>query len=421
MSTSPTLAELPATFVVELTPPGRGAVAIVLVAGSDALRAVSACFAANSGRPLADAPINRIVVGRWDGAGGEELVVCRRSDEEIEVHCHGGMAAVRAVVDALVAQGCREIGWREWLRGGRFSLGRDIETRQDSTTADAEIALADAVTLRTATILVDQLNGGLSRAIREVLTAIQALDWPQAARLADELWERRDVGLHLTSPWRVVFAGPPNVGKSSLMNALAGFERAIVSPTPGTTRDVVTLATAIDGWPVQLADTAGLRPTTDEIESAGVALAETALANADLAILVTDATQPTIADSLKPRSLPPRVLHVRNKTDLVPTTAVALVMPRTRRQSTPARLPALASPILQPRLGGRSCRTRRSLARPCHSLPRTSNLSPWCAKRSSGNTPRLLSKRCSRCLRPTHRRSHKKSQLSVTLAVAISP
>jgi tRNA modification GTPase len=183
--------------------------------------------------------------------------------------------------------------------------------------------LANAVTLRTAAVLVDQLNGALSSAINEVLTAIETLEWRLAAELADKLWERREFGLHLTTPWRVVFAGPPNVGKSSLMNALAGYERAIVSPEPGTTRDVVTLATAIDGWPVQLADTAGLRPTTDEIESAGVALAESALANADLAVVVTDASQPTPVVLNNSRSMPARVLYVRNKIDLLPATGAA--------------------------------------------------------------------------------------------------
>jgi tRNA modification GTPase len=107
------------------------------------------------------------------------------------------------------------------------------------------------------------------------------------------------------------------------MNALAGFERAIVSPTPGTTRDVVILATAIDGWPVQLADTAGLRPTTNAIESAGVALAETALATADLAVIVSDATQSAPANFQLPPSLPTRLLHVRNKIDLLPVIGTA--------------------------------------------------------------------------------------------------
>jgi tRNA modification GTPase len=344
MRTSPAPADLLPTYVVELTPRGRAAVAVVLVAGPDAVRAVGACFRANSGRSLADVPVNRIVVGCWGGPGGEELVVCRRGEDEIEVHCHGGSAAVRAVMDALIAHGCLQTTWQDWLRynsrvspklgfesrrdsstWASFSETGNLESRpatssvesRDSTTCEAQIALADAVTMRTAAILVDQLNGALSRAVHSILAAIAAADWQRAAQLSDELWGRRELGLHLTSPWRVVFAGPPNVGKSSLMNALAGFQRAIVSPEPGTTRDVVTLATAIDGWPVELADTAGLRPARDEVESAGVALAEGALASADLAVIVEDATQdgPRNAGELPP--LPSRVLLVRNKIDLV--------------------------------------------------------------------------------------------------------
>jgi tRNA modification GTPase len=139
----------------------------------------------------------------------------------------------------------------------------------------------------------------------------------------------------------VVLAGATNVGKSSLINALAGYERAIVSPQPGTTRDVVTTRTAIAGWPVQLCDTAGLREAADALESAGVALAAGALMDADLVIVVHDASaveapeegdrhillrglRTTIAAMVPGQSpvvaaLPAqvRLLHVHNKMDLV--------------------------------------------------------------------------------------------------------
>ena len=85
--------------------------------------------------------------------------------------------------------------------------------------------------------------------------------------------------------------GAPNVGKSSLINALAGYERAIVSAMPGTTRDVVTVTTAIDGWPVQLSDTAGFRDTQDELESAGIELATLALSRAEVVMYVHDAAE----------------------------------------------------------------------------------------------------------------------------------
>jgi tRNA modification GTPase len=128
--------------------------------------------------------------------------------------------------------------------------------------------------------------------------------------------------LHLTVPWRVVLAGAPNVGKSSLVNAIAGYQRAIVSPIPGTTRDIVTVTTAIDGWPVLLADTAGLRRTHDELEPAGVELADTAIADADLVVLVVDASANIdTVNEIAPRLLAAqRVIVVWNKIDRVPDT-----------------------------------------------------------------------------------------------------
>jgi tRNA modification GTPase len=112
----------------------------------------------------------------------------------------------------------------------------------------------------------------------------QALDHLQM------LLSRADLGRHLTRPWRVVLTGAPNVGKSSLINALLGYQRAIVFDQPGTTRDVLTATTAIDGWPVELSDTAGLRADGDAIEAEGVTRALAQVAAADLVIEVLDAT-----------------------------------------------------------------------------------------------------------------------------------
>jgi len=296
------------TYVVELTPAGRGAVAVVLAAGPNAVRAVGQCFAPAGNLAITTAPVGRILFGRW-GVEGEELVACRRGEDRVEIHCHGGAAAVRAVVDRLVDHGCHELSWREWIR-------HPLASANDLIEREAQIALADAVTLRAASVLLDQLNGALSAAIWEAISAITAANWARAAALIDELLARRDVGLHLTTPWRVVLAGAPNVGKSSLINALAGYERAIVSPVPGTTRDVVAVTTAIDGWPVVLEDTAGLRAADDALESAGVALAQSAMAIADLVIVVRDATLSSLpTGDMMP--LPQRTLHVRNKIDLL--------------------------------------------------------------------------------------------------------
>jgi tRNA modification GTPase len=305
-----------ATVVAELTPPGRAAVAVVVVAGSESLRAVSNCFVARSGRAVGEIPIGRIVLGHWGGvaAATEELVLCRRTQEQIEIHCHGGVAAVEAVISRLVNEGCQRLTWQEWVN--RCSL--------DRIQAAARVALADAVTERTAAILLDQLNGALTATVNGLLAEISAGKLTSAAETIDDLLGRQEFGLHLTSPWRVVVFGAPNVGKSSLMNALAGYERAIVSETPGTTRDVVTLTTAIDGWPVQLSDTAGFRATQDELESAGIELATSSLAKAELTIFVHDATNlrndrsDYVSQIVRPLLAPQiRTIHVINKIDLI--------------------------------------------------------------------------------------------------------
>ena len=109
--------------------------------------------------------------------------------------------------------------------------------------------------------LLDQYHGALESEIEAIRTLLRELqpNIDAAASRLETLLGRASIGLHLVRPWRVTIAGPPNVGKSSLLNALAGFERAIVFDQPGTTRDVLTVLTAIDGWPIELADTAGWR------------------------------------------------------------------------------------------------------------------------------------------------------------------
>ena len=130
------------------------------------------------------------------------------------------------------------------------------------------------------------------------------------------LLARANLGRHLVRPWRVVLAGPVNVGKSSLINALAGYGRSIVHDAPGTTRDAVTATTAIDGWPVELCDTAGLRQGGDAVERAGIERAQERLAQADLAVLVFDRGVPWSADDQALVDEWPGSLLVHNKRDL---------------------------------------------------------------------------------------------------------
>lgn len=293
--------------LIHLTPPGRGAVATIRVEGPGALAAVARHFAARSGRPLDAFPPERIVVGQFD-PGGEEVVVRPASPELVELHCHGGLAATNRIEELLVAAGCLKLAWQDWA----------AEQETDPIAAAARIDLAAARTARTAAILLDQHHGALRKVIADIESSLAA-GQPQIARQqAAALLAHATTGAHLIHPWQVVVAGQPNVGKSSLLNAIAGFQRAIVHATPGTTRDVLSVETAVDGWPVEVFDTAGLRTAGDAIEREGIELARRKLHAADLVVLVFDASLGWTADDDALLAAYPSALRVHNKSDLPP-------------------------------------------------------------------------------------------------------
>jgi tRNA modification GTPase len=329
------MSQPPSTQAVQLTPPGRGAVATLRVEGPGAVDAVQSQFRPRGGRILAAYPVDRIVVGRFGGERGEEVVVRRCGDDAVEIHCHGGLAAAAMIEQSLVSVGCRRVAWRDFVR-----------TQGDDPIATAALeALADARTERTAAILLDQYHGALRRAMNDIQEDVDHGHASSAQKRIDAILARAKLGAHLTRPWKVVLAGRPNVGKSSLMNALAGYGRAIVHPSPGTTHDAVAVATVIDGWPVELCDTAGLRAATfaergrlarggddernahlsecgrdarapDAIELAGIERARERAAQADLVVLVTDRSAPWSAEDDALAAQWPAGILVHNKCDL---------------------------------------------------------------------------------------------------------
>ncbi|HTN00388.1 MAG TPA: GTPase [Planctomycetaceae bacterium] len=298
----------PIGSVAVLTPVGRGAVATVRWCGpADVLdEAARGLFRAASGQSLTAQPLHRIVFGQWGTVAAENVVVCRTAEEELEVHCHGGVAAVRLIVGDLVAAGGREVSWQV-----------QQSQRTSGLEAELQMALSRTSTRRTVEFLLEQLTGGLLASARGWRRLSRGDDERrQAAEAIAEMLRWECFGRHLAEPWRIVLTGRPNVGKSSLINALLGYQRAIVFDQPGTTRDVVTGETAFEGWPVVLADTAGLRETDEQLEAVGVARAREAVAGADLVLVLIDVSQPATPADLELLAGHPDAVIVAHKSDL---------------------------------------------------------------------------------------------------------
>ena len=298
--------------VALLTPPGRAALAVVGVAGPGAAAAVERLFVPRRGPPLAGRADGGITVGRWRSRPddpGEEVVVVRRRAELVEVHGHGGVAAPAAILASLVETGAAAVPWQAWVAQAGGSPV-EIEARE---------ALAVAGGPKAARILARQLAGAFACEIERIGRLAAAGDDAAVAAACDRLGRAARVGLRLVRPWRVVLSGAVNAGKSSLANALAGHARSLVSPLPGTTRDVVETRLVVDGWEIDLIDTAGLRDeaATDPVERAGIARAHGARAEADFVLRVVESASPDL-----PRLRPAAdELLVVTKADLLPAGA----------------------------------------------------------------------------------------------------
>lgn len=308
------MSELSEVQAAVVTAPGLGAIAVLRIRGRGALSAVDRLFRPHRGRALANAPDRALRVGRIGGPEGEEVVVAvidRASDPAgsatLEIQCHGGEAAVRRVLGGLAGRGVRIVDAGALVRaeyGSRLA-------------AEGWMALAEAATERAAGILLDQAQGALEGGIRGVLEMLPGRADGAIARV-DELLVRSRVGLRLVAGWSVVLVGRPNVGKSRLLNALAGRERAIVSEQAGTTRDVLSVRTALGGWPAELIDTAGQRASDDPLEREGVDRARVRQSAADLVIVVLDRSVPLVAEDRAVLEAAPGAVRVANKADRPP-------------------------------------------------------------------------------------------------------
>lgn len=338
MAVSPDTAA-PDTIVARATPAGRGGVCIVRISGPRV---------GPIGRALlGELPAPRQAVLRdFRDARGEPLdrgIVLYfpaphsyTGEDVLELHGHGGAVVSQILIERIVALGAR------LARPGEFTERAFLNDKLDLAQAEALADLIEAGSQTAARAAQRSLRGEFSAAVlalNEQLTQLRtwveaAIDFPdeeidfldsaelrERVAALDGAFRRLEAttrqGCLLRDGLQVVIAGRPNAGKSSLLNALAGYAAAIVTPVPGTTRDLVRERLDLDGLPVEIVDTAGLREATDLVEEEGVRRARQALALADHALVVVDASLPDAAGvTAGLAELPASRTLVRNKIDL---------------------------------------------------------------------------------------------------------
>ncbi|MFT3879042.1 MAG: 50S ribosome-binding GTPase [Gemmatales bacterium] len=270
-----------------LSPAGASAIAVVGLRGPNVWAKLSPYFTSAKKQPTLS-KVSQTYLGklRRDGLGDEVILVLSGDEthQEVELQLHGGPGVVHWCLQFAVELGCERIEWPEWIESELWKL------------------LPLATTKKTAAMLLDQCHGAFARALGEIK---QPAD-------VDVLLAWESLGTHLVIPWKIVLAGPPNVGKSSLLNALLGFERAITSSIPGTTRDLVTATVVWEGYPLEFIDTAGLREQGDLIETAGMAQTRLISKQADLVIWLIDRSDP---DPVMPIDIHPGMI-IGTKADL---------------------------------------------------------------------------------------------------------
>ncbi|MEK7864694.1 MAG: tRNA uridine-5-carboxymethylaminomethyl(34) synthesis GTPase MnmE, partial [Nitrospirota bacterium] len=337
------------TIAAISTPPGEGGIGIVRLTGKDAIKIADRLFHSSKGKTLFDSASHRIIYGFIkDSSTGETvdevLVSIMRSpntytrEDIVEINCHGGMSPLRNVLELAVKHGAR------LAEPGEFTRRAFLNGRIDLSEAEAVLDLIRAKTDESRRIALEQLRGRLSEKIlnlREQITKICVfieayIDFPEEdIELASKkeiiesaetvlkelasLLKSYDEGRFFREGLAAAIVGKPNVGKSSLLNALLQKDRAIVTDTPGTTRDTIEEYLNINGLPLRIIDTAGIRESHDMAEKEGVKRSIRAMEDADLVIAVIDGSEPLKDEDIEVlgKTKGKNTIIVINKSDLI--------------------------------------------------------------------------------------------------------
>ena len=325
------------------------AIGIVRVSGQGCFACCDRVFRAFNGSPFSQQTPRNMVFGEMLDAQGRVIdqgLAVRfpgprsyTGEDSAEFHCHGSPVVLRELLSALFAAGARQ------AKAGEFTQRAFLNGRLDLTQAEAVIDLIDAETAAAARNAAAQLDGGLRRVLEPIQDALlditsrfyAVVDYPdediedvQPEQVAEALSSAEGQltallatcqrGKVLKSGVRTAIVGRPNAGKSSLLNALAGYERAIVTDIPGTTRDTVEESVLCGGVLLRLIDTAGIRDTEDIVEQKGVERSRQAITSADLVLAVVDGTEkPTgVGEIFRLAAECPHWIAVYTKRDLAP-------------------------------------------------------------------------------------------------------